>query len=150
MRNRSLSSTAVASISRPCSSGSNRLNSGIATLGQPHAALLAFGVAILAYNVLAVLQTAITAQHKLEPFGGIDLSAYYLAVEIRAHYAGMMVPVALTAWQAYDAMTPRQLARTLRKHARGPKVAKTKARCPPAKHENMLPRHVYFRLDGSF
>ena len=114
------------------------LNSEITTLGQPRAALLAFGVAVLAYNVLAVLQTAVTTQHKLDQASQIELSAYYLAVEIRAHYAGMMVAVALTAWQAYDAMTPEQLAQTLlqiagkadprrlRKHARGPKVAKRK------------------------
>lgn len=114
------------------------LNSEITTLGQPRAALLAFGVAVLAYNVLAVLQTAVTVQHKLDQAGGIELSAYYLAVEIKAHYAGMMVAVALTAWQVYEAMTPKQLARTLLqmagkadprklcKHVRGPKVAKKK------------------------
>ena len=114
------------------------LNSEIATLGQPRAALLAFGVAVLAYNVLAVLQTAVATQHKLDQTGETELSAYYLATEIRAHYGGMMVAVALTAWQAYDAMTPKQLARTLlqmagkadprklRKHVRGPKVAKKK------------------------
>ncbi len=114
------------------------LNSEITTLGQPRAALLAFGVAVLAYNVLAVLQTAVTAQHKLDQTGGIELSAYYLAGEIRAHYAGMMVAVAPSVWQAFEAMTPRQLActllqmagkadpRKLRKHVRGPKVAKKK------------------------
>lgn len=114
------------------------LNSEIATLGQPRAALLAFGVAVLAYNVLSVLQTAVTIQHKLDQAGEIELSAYYLAVEIRAHYAGMMVAVAAPTWQTYDALTPKQLARTLlqmaakadprqlRKHPRGPKVEKKK------------------------
>ena len=118
------------------------LNNEITTLGQPRAALLAFGAAVLAYNVLAVLQAAVTAQHKLEQAGEIELSAYYLALEIRAHYAGMMVAVALTAWQAYDVLTPKQLARTLlqmagkadprklRKHPRGPKLLKTNATCP--------------------
>ena len=114
------------------------LNSEITTLGQPRAALLAFGVAVLAYNVLAVLQAAVTAQHKLAQAGESELSAYYLALEIKAHYAGMMVAVALTAWQAYDALSPQQLARMLlqmagkadprklRKHPRGPKVANKK------------------------
>jgi hypothetical protein len=34
------------------------LNSEIRTLGYPRAALLAFSIAVLAYNVLAVLQAA--------------------------------------------------------------------------------------------
>ena len=114
------------------------MNSEIATLGQPRAALLAFGVAVLAHNVLAVLQAAVTAQHKLDQAGQTELSAYYLVLEIRAHYAGMMVAVALTAWQTYDALAPQQLARALlqmagkaeprelRKHRRGPKAEKRK------------------------
>lgn len=118
------------------------LNSEIATLGQPRAALLAFGVAVLAYNVLAVLQTAVTVKHKLVEAGEIELSAYYLAAEIRAHYAGMMIAVAVTAWQAYDALPPQQLAqallqmagkadpRKLRKHPRGPKATKKKGYVP--------------------
>ncbi len=35
------------------------LHSEVRTLGHPRAALLAFGVALLAYNVLALLQTAV-------------------------------------------------------------------------------------------
>jgi IS4 transposase len=114
------------------------LNSEIATLGQPRAALLAFGVAVLAHNVLAVLQTAVTAQHKLVEAGKMELSAYFLALQIRAHYAGMMVAVAACTWQAFEALTPKQLARTLLqiaskadvrqlcKHPRGPKAEKKK------------------------
>jgi hypothetical protein len=47
-------------------------------------------VAVLAHNVLAVLQTAVTAQHKLVEAGKMELSAYFLALQIRAHYAGMI------------------------------------------------------------
>jgi hypothetical protein len=117
------------------------LCSEVASLGQPRAALLAFGVAVLAYNVLAVLQAAVRARHDLQA-SQIELSSYYFAAEIKAHYAGMMIAVAPTAWQAYDALTVQQVGRVLlriaehadpvalRKHPRGPKPPKKKGYAP--------------------
>jgi IS4 transposase len=113
------------------------LHSEVASLAHPRAALLAFGVAVLAYNVLAVLQSAVWAAHDLQT-GDIELSPYYVADEIRTHYAGMMMAVAVAAWEYYDALTPVQLGWvllriakyanpvTLRKHPRGPKPPKKK------------------------
>jgi IS4 transposase len=113
------------------------LHSEVTTLGHPRAALLAFGVAVLAYNVLTVLQSAVRAAHDLRG-SGIELSPFYVATEIRAHYAGMMMAVAVAAWVQYDAMGPSTLSavllqiaghvkpRTLRKHPRGPKAPKKK------------------------
>lgn len=60
------------------------LHSEMITLRRPRAALLAFGVAALAWNVLAVLQEAVKASHDLAA-AGIELSPYYLALEIKAH-----------------------------------------------------------------
>lgn len=114
------------------------LHSEIRSLGYPRAALLAFGVAILAYNVLTVLQSAVWAAHDLAE-GDIELSPFYVATEVRAHYAGMMMAVAGAAWKQYDAMSAPQLAdillrmaahanpATLRKHPRAPKQPKKKA-----------------------
>lgn len=111
------------------------LHSEIASLGHPRAALLAFGVAVLAYNVLALLQSAVWAAHDLQA-SDIELSSYYLADEIRVHYAGMMMAVTMTAWERYDALPSAQLGRILlhmakhanpmrlRKHPRGPKSSK--------------------------
>lgn len=113
------------------------LCSEMTSLGHPRAALLAFGVAVLAYNVLAVLQAAVRATHDLQA-ADIELSSYYLATEIKAQYLGMMTAVAVRAWEAYDALTSPQLGRTLlkiarhvdpmtlRKHPRGPKQHKKK------------------------
>ena len=118
------------------------LHSEIAALGHPRAALLAFGVAIMAYNVLAVISHAITVQHKLDT-AKLEISSYYLAITIKAHYAGMMIAVAESAWQAYDQLSVRELARALlriaahadphrlRKHPRGPKVRTKKAFVSP-------------------
>jgi IS4 transposase len=125
------------------------LCSEVASLGQPRAALLAFGVAVLAYNVLAVLQAAVRARHDLQA-EAMALSPYYFAVEIKAHYAGMMVAIAAAAWQAYDAMGAQQLADVLmqmaahadpvalRKHPRGPKPPKKKGYAPAT----LVRRHV--------
>lgn len=113
------------------------LYSEVTSLGHPRAALLAFGVAVLAYNVLAVLQTAVRATHDLQA-ADIELSSYYLATEIKAQYTGMMTAVVALVWQAYDALTSQQLGHvlleiaahvdpmTLRKHPRGPKKTKKK------------------------
>jgi IS4 transposase len=125
------------------------LCSEVASLGQPRAALLAFGVAVLAYNVLAVLQAAVRATHDLQA-DEMELSSYYFAAEVRAHYAGMMVAVAVAAWRAYDGLTATQLGQTLmqmatqadparlRKHPRGPKPTKKKGYAPAAQAR----RHV--------
>lgn len=124
------------------------LNSEIRSLSQPRAALLAFGVAALAYNVLSVIGTAVRIQHELDT-GDIELSPYYLASEIRATYAGMMIAVPPEIWEGYDPLTPAQLSRELlkiathvdpramRKHARGPKAPKKKgyvAGCVARRH----------------
>ncbi len=124
------------------------LNSEIRSLSQPRAALLAFGVAALAYNVLSVIATAVRIRHELDT-SDIELSPYYLASEIRATYAGMMIAVPPEVWQAYDLLTPAQLGRELikmathvdpramRKHTRGPKAPKKKgyvAGCVARRH----------------
>ncbi len=109
------------------------LQSEIPALGHPRAALFAFGVAILAYNVLALITRAITVQHRLDS-EKLEVSSYYLANEIQGHYRGMMLIVAQSVWDAYEQYSAREFAKTLlliaahaephrlRKHPRGPKV----------------------------
>jgi IS4 transposase len=112
------------------------LNSEITALGHPRAALLAFGVAVLAYNVLALIERAITIRHQLDQDGEIELSAFYLALEIKAAYEGMMIALPSSDWQHYIDLNAGELADLLlqvaahadplrlRKHKRGPKVPK--------------------------
>ena len=113
------------------------LQSEIPALGHPRAALLAFGCAIVAYNVLALINRAVTVAHQLDA-STIQISPYYLAVEIKATYHGMIMAIDETAWQRYDRLSARQLAQTLlrvaahaqpaflRSHPRGPKARVTK------------------------
>lgn len=114
------------------------LHSEVRTLGHPRAALLAFGVAVLAYNVLTVLQAAVWAAHDLRE-SDIELSPFYVAVEVRANYEGMMIATSVAAWKPYDTMGAPQLSRilveiaaharpkALRKSPRGPKPPKQKS-----------------------
>lgn len=113
------------------------LQSEIRTLGYPRAALLAFSTAVLAYNVLAVIQAAVEAEHDLAAIG-IELSSYFVAGEVKAYYAGMIVAVPPAAWATFEAQGPADLSvalrciaayvdpRALRKHPRKskPKVKK--------------------------
>jgi hypothetical protein len=108
------------------------LTSEVRTLGHPRAALFAFGTAVLAYNVLAVIQSAIAAAHDLND-KNIEVSTYYVADDVRTDYRGMLIAIHLTQWQRFDTQSPAELARTLiaiaknldprtvSKHPRGPK-----------------------------
>jgi IS4 transposase len=97
------------------------LHSEVRSLGHPRAALLAFGTAVVAYNILATLQHAIAVEHRDTP--DLQLSTYHLAVEVRATYQGMMLAVGARVWATYDTPSPRQLARLLRHVARHVPVA---------------------------
>lgn len=115
------------------------LHSEVRTLGHPRAALLVFGVALLAYNVLALLQTAVRVRHaRTLDEEQMDLSSYYIATEIKANYAGMLIAVTAAVWQRYESLRANELAKLLlalaapidprqfRSHPRGPKVVKKK------------------------
>jgi len=118
------------------------LHSEVRSLGYPRAALFAFGIAVVAYNVLSTLQAAVEQQHQLEESGPIELSSYFIAAEVRASYRGMMIAVADSVWDGYQALSPRQVGqallkiaakvepKTLRKHPRGPKIAHKKGYAP--------------------
>ena len=89
----------------------------VRTLGQPRAALLAFSVAVVAYNALAVVQAALTAQAQRGAEAGpspgeapVPISLYYVAQEVRTHYHGLLVAVTPDVWAAYDTATPESLA----------------------------------------
>ncbi len=100
-------------------------------LGYPRAALFSFCVALLAYNVLAVVQAALRAGHG--PEKAAETSWYYLANEISRVYDGMMIAIPADEWVIFREMSVATLAKVLkqlaqqvnlaayRRHRRGPK-----------------------------
>lgn len=113
------------------------LHCEISSLGYPPAALFAFGVGLVAYNILSVVRTAIATAHGEESLD--DISAYYLADEIRGMMRGMMVAISDKHWQRqFGNRTEHQMANLLvalakqvdlecfRKHRRGPKKPRPK------------------------
>lgn len=103
----------------------------IKTLAYPPAALLAFCLALLASNAVAVLKAALRAAHGAEAVE--RLSGYYLTLELRQTYDGMMIAIPAKHWVVFQRLSDAQLARLLRelagqvklaryrKHPRGPK-----------------------------
>lgn len=68
----------------------------------------------------------------------MELSSYYIATEIKANYAGMLIPVTASVRQRYESLSANGLAKLLlalaaklepgqfRSYPRGPKVVKEK------------------------
>jgi DDE family transposase len=107
------------------------LNCEVNTLGYPKAALFDFCVAVVAYNVLAVLKAALRAVHG-EKKVQEEVSGYYLALEWAVVYAGMMIALPAEQWEVFGSMSSQELAPYLRDWACKINLAKIK-KAPPRK-----------------
>lgn len=108
------------------------LHGEINTLGYPKAALFAFCLALVAYNVLSVVKAALRSTHGAAASDD-KISGYDLAEEVAGTYRGMMIAVPKDEWVVFHGMPPRQLCPILkalagavrlsefRKQPRGPK-----------------------------
>jgi hypothetical protein len=108
------------------------LHSEIDTLAYPQAALFGFCLALVAFNLYAVVMAALRAAH---PTHDIDhtVSEYYLAAEIATTMTGLNIAVGENEWAVFARATSEQMAeyllvlakcvdlRQLRKTTRGPK-----------------------------
>ena len=112
------------------------LNSEVRSLGHPRAALLGFAVAVLAHNVLALLQRCVEQAHQ-DQKPAPEVSTYHLALHIRGGYEGMLIALPPEQWRSSHgdptALADRllQLARNINPRQvatskRGPKVTKPK------------------------
>jgi len=102
------------------------------TLGYPPAALFAFCLAVVAYNVLRLTRAALGAAHGAEKIER-EVSSYYLAQELAKVFTGMAIALPAEDWAEYGHLPPAELAARLRrwaqhaplwryqKHPRGPK-----------------------------
>jgi IS4 transposase len=113
------------------------LDGEVNTLGYPKAALFAFCVALVAYNVLSTVKAALRSVHGEEVVAQ-DVSAYYVAEEVTMTHRGMPIAIPEDEWVVFQEMAPVELAGVLvklaeavrlpayRKHPRGPKKPKPK------------------------
>ena len=88
-------------------------NCEIKTLGYPQAALFAFCVALVSYNILSVVLAALRSVHGMNKIEQ-EVSSYYLADEIRGTYRGMMIAIPPPEWQVFDQMNLIDLTKVLR------------------------------------
>ena len=113
------------------------LHSEINSLGYPKAALFGFCVALVAYNVLAVVKAALRSVHGEEKIAN-EVSGYYLAGHLGRTYDGMMIAVPEEEWVIFHRMNTGSFIHTLqllankvnlakfKKHKRGPKKPRVK------------------------
>ena len=93
------------------------LSCEVRTLGYPKAALLAFSLAVIAYNCLACIRGTLASTHGQEKVQN-ELSPYYLALEVSRGYEGMMAVVPAEDWQIFATMTAEKLAAVLKQVAK--------------------------------
>jgi hypothetical protein len=113
------------------------LHSEINSLGYPKAALFGFCVALVAYNVLAVVKAALRSVHGEHKIAN-EVSGYYLAGHLGRTYDGMMIAVPEQKWSIFQTMSMEAFTHTLlqlankvnlakfKKHKRGPKKPQPK------------------------
>ena len=91
-------------------------HSEINTLGYPKAALFGFCLALVAYNMLAVVMAALRSVHGAETIDQ-ELSLYYVANDIAQTYHGMMIAIPEDEWRVFSRMRPAEMVATLRELA---------------------------------
>jgi hypothetical protein len=108
------------------------LHCEVDTLGYPKAALVGFCVALVAYNVVALVKGAMRAAHGQE-YVDEQLSMYDLTLEVAQVAMGMEIAVGAKPWEIFREMSVAGFAATLvelarrmdtekyTKHKRGPK-----------------------------
>lgn len=87
-------------------------HSEINTLGYPKAALFGFCLALVAYNLLAVVLAALRGVHG-EEIVDEEVSLYYIANDITTTYHGMMIAIPESEWGLFYAMSTADLAAIL-------------------------------------
>ena len=118
------------------------LHSELRSLGHPRAALLGFAAAVLAYNVLALLQRAVEQAHQPPPAPPspaappppLKVSCFHLAQQVRGGYEGLLIALPPEHWPCWDEADPAGLAQHLLRLARNinPRQVATSKRGPKA------------------
>ena len=87
----------------------SHLNSEINTLGYPKAALFGFCLALVAFNIYAIVMAALRATHRDQAINE-TVSEYYIAQEIETNTGGMLIAVPQSEWAIFAAASLAELA----------------------------------------
>jgi hypothetical protein len=98
------------------------LNGAVNTPGYPEAALFAFRVAPVPYNVLGVVKGALRSVHGDEAVEGV--SGDYQADEIAGTHRGVMIAIPEDEWVVFAGLTPSAMGQVLRGLAAKVRLAK--------------------------
>jgi hypothetical protein len=99
------------------------LSCEIRTLAYPKAAVFAFCLALLAWNLISVLLASLGAVHG-EDSVKQNVSGYYLSLEISQVHHGMMIAIPEKHWTVFRTLTPAALAKLLKTLAAKVNLAK--------------------------
>lgn len=108
------------------------LDGELASHGYPRAALLGFAIALATHNVVSTVLASLRAEFGVEKVQE-EVSAFYIANEVRSTMDGMEVTIEPETWAPFETMSADKFAahmrrwakrvdlRKLRRHPRGPK-----------------------------
>lgn len=127
---------------------SQALDAEVSTLCYPKAALLAFCVGLLTYNVISSVKASLYAAHG-EGAEVQRLSTYYLAEEIDAVYEGMMIAIPQRTWtRTFGDLSAKEMAAILEELAANTRIGRFKKRPrstrnpPPKRTGGLREKHV--------
>ena len=128
-------------------------NGEIESLGHPRAALLAFALALIAYNAMSTVKSAMRAVHGSTKVDQ-EVSLYYVAIKVQSAWEAIDIFTKPADWsRRFSNTSPLQLGRylkrvatqinlaQLKKHPRGPKKPK-----PIRKHNPNQPHVATARI----
>lgn len=120
----------------------------IDTLCHPPAAVLAYSIALLSYNMQSALKGALHQAHG-DRVPMQRLSTYYLADEIRCTYRGMMIAIPAPHWRRkFAGLSPEDMATILMQLAcevrveQFQKTTRGERKPPPARTGGLREKHV--------
>jgi hypothetical protein len=126
---------------------SQALQSEINTLGYPPAALLAFCVGVVSFNIFATLKAALRSVHG-EKMVEEQVSTYLLSNEIAGTYQGMRIALPAEQWTIFHTISTEEMANLLWEWAglirlsRYPKSKRGSKKTPPPREHDPRKPHV--------
>jgi hypothetical protein len=98
------------------------LHGEINTLGYPKAALFAFCLALVAYNMMSAVKASLRSVHG-EEADDTKVSGYDLAEEVAGTHRGMMIAVPKDEWVVFHEMSPQEMSPFLKQLASAVRLA---------------------------